>query len=316
LEVYLLSGDGIDMRASLHELSPQEILKMSIKNPVAKISLAVLSTIALCAAITEAASAAAVRTGFNTIPFTTLAANDDGSTGLVNLGFTANFFGTSYNQTYVNNNGNLTFTAALGTYTPFGITAGSTPIIAPFFADVDTTVTGSSPVTYGTGTIGGYAAFAANYVNVGYFGSPATKNNSFQVVLINRPDTGTGNFDIEFNYDQIQWETGTASSGSSAGLGGSSARAGYSNGAGTFFEFAGSGVNGAFLDGGPTATSLIANSLNSGGVLGRYTFNARNGAVVVDPPTAVPEPADLLGTAVAGFAVIGLKRKLAAGKKK
>jgi hypothetical protein len=47
--------------------------------------------------------AAAVRTGLfsdNTLP-----ANDDGSSGLVGIGFGANFFGTSYNQVFVNNNG-------------------------------------------------------------------------------------------------------------------------------------------------------------------------------------------------------------------
>jgi len=70
---------------------------------------------------------------------TTLAANDDGSTGQVVLGFTANINATNYTQTYVNNNGNITFNNALGTYTPAAITNGGFgPIIAPFFADVDT----------------------------------------------------------------------------------------------------------------------------------------------------------------------------------
>ncbi|WP_310488239.1 nidogen-like domain-containing protein [Chamaesiphon sp. VAR_69_metabat_338] len=225
--------------------------------------MAVFSAVAVCASMAGSASAAAIRTGFSS---NSLAANDDGSAPMTSLGFTANLFGNSFSQTYVNNNGNLTFTGAFGDYTPTSIAGSNTPIVAPFFVDVDTTVTGSSIVTYGTGTVNGYAAFAANYVNVGYYGSTATKNNSFQVVLINRPDTGTGNFDIEFNYDQVQWETGTASGGNADGLGGSSARAGYSNGlsgaANVSYEFPGSAVNGAFLDGGPAGTSLIANSLN------------------------------------------------------
>ncbi len=135
-------------------------------------------------------------------------------------------------------------------------------------------------------------------------------------MLVDRSsDTGVGNFDIEYNYDQVQWETGSASGGT-GGLGGTSAHVGYSNGAGSFYEFAGSGVNGALLDNGSASTSLIANSLNSNGVLGRYTFEARNGTVEVPPadPAAVPEPSDMLGTALAGFAVIGLKRKLDSGK--
>lgn len=288
-----------------------------MKNPVAKISIAVLSTLALSVAMTAAASAAAVRTGlFNT---SSIPANDDGSAPITALGFDANFFGNTYANTYVNNNGNFTFTGELGTYTPFGLTSTATPIIAAFFADVDTRGPGSSLVSYGQGTVNGYNAFGANYVNVGYYPSRTDKINDFQLVLIDRSDTGAGNFDIEFNYDQVQWETGGASGGTN-GLGGNSARVGFSNGTGapgSFFELGGSAVNGAFLDGGPAGTSLIANSLNSNGVLGRYTFNARNGGVIVPPPdaTAVPEPSDIIGTVVAGFAVIGLKRKLTSGKK-
>ena len=70
-----------------------------------------------------------------------LPANDDGSTGLVNLGFTINFFGVSTNQVYVNNNGNITLGQPFFTYTPTALNSanGGIPIIAPFFADVDTT---------------------------------------------------------------------------------------------------------------------------------------------------------------------------------
>jgi Nidogen-like len=278
---------------------------MSAINPVAKLSMAVFSAVAVCASMAGSASAAAIRTGFSS---NSLAANDDGSAPVTSLGFTANFFGNNFSQTYVNNNGNLTFTGSLSTYSPFGLNgATSTPIIAAFFSDVDTRGTGSSIVTYGTGTANGHNAFAANYVNVGYFPNGTDKLNSFQIVLVDRADTGAGNFDIEFNYDKTQWDLNNA-------------RIGYSNGSGTpgsYYEFAGSGVSGAFLDGGPAGTSLIANSLNSDGVLGRYTFNARNGTVNVPPadPNAVPEPADFVGTALAGFAVVALKRKLATSKK-
>lgn len=58
----------------------------------------------------------AIRPGFaaNTLP-----GNDDGSTGLVPIGLTANFFGTNYSALFVNNNGNLTFDAPLAEFTPF-----------------------------------------------------------------------------------------------------------------------------------------------------------------------------------------------------
>ncbi len=275
-----------------------------------------LTSVVISAAMTGVASAAAIRTGFSS---NTLPANDDGSTGLVNLGFTANFFGTSYTSTYVNNNGNLTFTGPLATFTPFGLVGTNTPIIAAFFADVDTRGTGTSPVTYGTGTVNGRTAFGANYVNVGYFSAQSNKLNDFQLLLIDRADTGAGNFDIEFNYNKVQWETGGASGGVN-GLGGTPAAVGYSNGlsgaANRSFQLPGSLTSGALLDGGPSGTSLIANSLNSDGVLGRYTFNARNGAVVVNPPTtAVPEPFTIVGTMIGGAAALRIRKRLKATNK-
>jgi hypothetical protein len=210
--------------------------------------------------------------------FTTnvLPANDDDSTGLVPLPFAVNFFGRSYSGLYVNNNGNVTFDVPLSGFTPFDLTSTSTVIIAPFFADVDTEGIGSDAVTCGVGTVDGRQAFGVNWINVGYFSSHADKLNSFQLVLINRSDTGPGNFDIEFNYALTQWETGDANGGS-GGLGGASARAGYSNGTGspgTFFELSGSAVNGAFLDSN-TETGLIYRGRN-----GRTGLIVRGGQVV------------------------------------
>jgi len=99
-----------------------------------------------------------------------LPANDDGSTGLVNLGFTANINSTNYTQTYVNNNGNITFNNPLGTFTPSAISGGAFgPIIAAFFADVDTRAAGSLPVTYGSTTLTGFNVFGVDYIHVGVF---------------------------------------------------------------------------------------------------------------------------------------------------
>lgn len=221
----------------------------------------------------------------------TLSANDDYYTGLVNIGFNINFFGNNYSSLYANNNGNVTFNAPLGTYTPFNIISTGVPMLAPFFADVDTRGAGSGLMQYGQATLGSHSAFGVNWINVGYYGSHTDKLNSFQLILIDRSDIAAGDFDFEFNYDQIQWETGDASSGS-GGLGGASARAGWSNGTSTAYEIAGSAVNGAFLDTN-AGSGLIHNSLNSN-TLGQYVFQVRNGAVVDPNPNHVPEPATLL----------------------
>jgi hypothetical protein len=213
---------------------------------------------------------AQIRNGFdaNIVP-----ANDDGSTDLIPLGFTINFFGTSYSGAYVNNNGNLTFDEPLITYTPEPLSSAGLTVIAPFWADVDTRA--GNVTRYGTGTVDGHPAFGATWRDVGYYSFGADKLNSFQVILIDRSDIGAGAFDIEYNYEQVQWETGDASGGS-GGLGGSSVRVGYSNGSDVNFELEGSAVNGALIDGGPNA--LISHELNSG-IDGRYLFFVRGGLV-------------------------------------
>ena len=219
------------------------------------------------------ASAQAVRNlaGFST---NVLAANDDGSTALVATGLSMNFFGTTYTGLYVNNNGNVTFTSAYSPYTPSGLISVGQPIIAPFFADVDTRGSGSGLVHYGNDTVNGRPAFGVEWPAVGYYSAHTNKLNTFELILINRTDTGAGNFDIEMNYGTILWETGDASGGSN-GLGGVSAAAGYSNGTtpGTY-QFPGSLVNGALINGGPNA--LISNDLGSS-TLGRYLFTVRSG---------------------------------------
>jgi hypothetical protein len=233
----------------------------------------------------------------------TLAATDDFSTGQVNLGFNANFFGTSFSQAFVNNNGNVTFDSALFTFTPFALTpASTTRIIAPFFADVDTRGNGSGVTQYGTANLGGKAVFGVNWINVGYFNQQTNKLNSFQLILTSRADIGAGDFDIEFNYDKVQWETGNANAGVN-GLGGISATAGFAAGNGVdAFQLAGSLVNGALLDGGPNA--LISNRLNSN-VDGRYIFEVRNGAIIVLPPTPqIPVPG-ALPMLLSGLVLVG-----------
>ena len=233
----------------------------------------------------------AIEPGFDA---NTLPPNDDGSTSAVALGFTVDFFGITRSEVFVNNNGNVTFDATLSTFTPFDLTSTGQEIIAPFFADVDTRSAGD-PVTYGSGTFEGRPAFGVNWLNVDYFSSdPAhTNRNFFQLILVDRSDVAAGDFDIVFNYDQIQWEAGEASGSDEEGLGGSSARVGYSNGtgdAGTFFELDGSAINGAFLDGGPNA--LISDRLNSN-VDGRYIFESRGGGINpgTPPQEAIAVPA-------------------------
>ena len=239
---------------------------------------------------------------------------------LTSFGFSGpiNFEGFQFSNVYVNNNGNITFTQPLSIFTPFPLVGNGFPIIAPYFGDVDTRgappndpsqpnnvgVTGWGTANFtepnGQGT---HPGFGVTYNMVGYFNSHEDKLNTFQVLLIDRSDTGAGNFDIVFLYDGIQWETGDASGGS-GGLGGTSARVGFTNGSTFAFELPGSGVNGALLDGGPD--SLTGHTTNCGGELGCYIFNVRNGIV-----GTTPEPGSFLlfGSGLIGVAQMLRRRK-------
>lgn len=207
----------------------------------------------------------------------TLPANDDGSSDAVDVPFPLTFFGQEYDQLFVNNNGNVTFGSDLAQYTPSDLTGPTdVPIIAPFFADVDTRDPGSAQVTYGASPDG--STFCVNWADVGYFGEHSDLLDTFQL-LLTKDDTGEGrgpgDFDITFNYDQVAWETGDASDGVD-GLGGTSAAAGFSAGTGfpgTFVQLPGSFENGALLDGGPDA---LVSGFQGTTTPGRYIFEVRN----------------------------------------
>ncbi len=262
---------------------------------VSAIAVVVIGSVGLVGAASSTAGALgpnAIRPGFDSSVF---AGNDDGST-TVALPFPVHFFSSTYNDAFLNNNGNLTFDAALPTFTPFDLSAAGRVIIAAFFADVDTRV--GNTATYGSGTVDGRPAWGVNWNGVACFDQNPSVLNYFQLLLIDRSDITAGDFDIEFNYDQIQWETGTASGGNANCLEGDSARVGYSDGSPTHtFELPGSAVNGAFLDTNST-TGLVHNSLNST-QLGRYVFPVRNG----EPRTSTTVATSLSGGSQSGASI-------------
>jgi hypothetical protein len=213
-----------------------------------------------------------------------LGRSDDGSTARITLPFSINLFGTTQNSVFINNNGNITFNSALSSFTPFTINSRTPPIIAPFFADVDTRNTASGIVQFSDAPIlfDGRQAFCVSWGGVGYYSSHADKLNSFQLLLVDRSDTGAGNFDVVMNYDQIRWETGDADGGTS-GLGGTSAGAGISSGNGdttAFFQVPGSLVRSGLLD--SNATTGLSRTSHFSTVPGRHVFAVRGGKPVTD----------------------------------
>lgn len=243
------------------------------------------------AAFSAPAAAGPVAAGFTNLG--TVARCDDCATSRIATDFSLNYFGNSYTGFYISNNGYLTFQSGQSTYTPSGLGSGyvGQPIIAPFFADVDTRPAAGGTVTYGTGSYAGRDAYGVTWNSVGYYNQQTDKTNTFQVLLVNRSDLATGDFDIYFNYDRILWETGSASGGVN-GFGGVPAAAGFNagtgNAPGTFFEIPGSRETRTFIDSG---TNPLIQQTNDG-TRGQYLFQVRAGSVIVPPPSpgAVPEP--------------------------
>lgn len=158
-----------------------------------------------------------------------MAPNDDGSTGLIPIPFTFCLYGDTYTGIYINNNGNVSFISPFGTYSAAGFPSGTYRMVAPFWGDVDTRGIGEvwHKVTP--------TAVYINWVNVGYFNSMTDKTNTFQLILTNGNDPviGIGN-NVAFCYSDMQWTTGSASSGVN-GFGGTPATVGANRGNGVDF---------------------------------------------------------------------------------
>jgi hypothetical protein len=231
---------------------------------------------------------------------TRLPANDDDSSPAISLRVPFPFFGIPQPTLFVNNNGNITFTSPLSDFTPFVFPSGN-KIIAPYFADVDTTGPpdvagdGLNDVYFsertnqsdliGIATIVNKAfggaftatrAFVATWDHVGYFSSHVDKLNTFQVVLTTN---GVQSFVI-FHYldNGMQWEAGDADSGVGGfipiGGTGTSAAAGFDAGDNVNF----STVTGSLM---PGISTILHNGSNIS-VPGQWVFQVNTS--VIPPP--------------------------------
>ena len=181
--------------------------------------------------------------------------NDDGSSELINLPFTFDFYGNQYNSLYINNNGNISFVSPYITFTPNPFPDSSYNMIAPFWADVDTRGTYDSlGVFAGDGGSVWYkitpTSLIVNWNQVGYFSNHTDLVSTFQLIISNGSDSlvsAGGN--VSFCYQDMQWTTGDASSGV-GGFGGAPATVGVNVGNGTdFFQVGQFDQGGTTFDG-------------------------------------------------------------------
>jgi MYXO-CTERM domain-containing protein len=142
------------------------------------------------------------------------------------------FYDGTYTTTYINNNGNISFLSGLSAFTPDAFPGASQPMIAPFWADVDTRDSSCTTGVGGGTTCGNPTSdgvwwsmapgqFVVTWDHVGYFACHPTPSMSFQLILTSTGCTGSSadggstgtNFDIEFRYAECGWEVGEASGG-------------------------------------------------------------------------------------------------------
>ena len=153
----------------------------------------------------------------------------------VEPGFDIQFFGKTYQEFFINSNGNLSFNAPLESFTPEAFCLEGPSLIAPFFADVDLSRGGS--ISYYVDPERHYVI--VSWVEVGYFGceAPCDMTNTFQAILTDgslrvvRGQILPFETNIIFNYGDMQWTAGN-SSGGIDGLGGVPATVGVNEGNG------------------------------------------------------------------------------------
>jgi len=214
---------------------------------------------------------------------------DNTNSGSVSLCFSICFCGTRYTNIWINEAGNVTLDGPFSghdlqvpTFAPAKrLCSLDRAIFAPFWADVDTT--GVGIVGWGCSCafvpgIGTRSAFGATWRGVGYQKGNIDKTNSFQVIIIDRSDRALGDFDLQYRYSGIQWDTADSCFGNNGlclpgGVAGIPARAGYAGGTNCCFELPGSGKCDALLDSGSNA--LVKNHLGPGPA-GVFTWQFKN----------------------------------------
>lgn len=212
------------------------------------------------------------------VSYTNFPGNDDSSTGNIALPFTFTLYGTNYTSCWINNNGNITFSGALSTFTSAGFPFTGTPMVAPFWADVDTRI--GNTVKYKVET----HRLIVTWPGVGYYNQQTNLLNTFQCIISDGTAAGglgVGN-NVAFYYGDMQWAEGQFSGGVN-GFGSNPATAGINQGNGTdYVQIGRFGVNSSAYDGGggnPDGINYIDYEC--------FTFNATGNTINNNLPPSV-----------------------------
>lgn len=209
--------------------------------------------------------------------------NDDDVTLPINLPFSFDLYGTSYNQVYINSNGNLSFDAPFDAFSSTGFPVAGIPMVAALWADVDSRNDTSGVVWYKLEP----HRLTVIWDHVGYYYRYGDKRNTFELILSDGTDpvVGVGN-NVCFCYDDMQWTTGDASDGS-GGFGGTPATAGVNKGDGVnYIQIGRFDHNGSDYDG-PGGAADGVNWLDRR----HLCFSVSTGAGDNVPPVGIGFPA-------------------------
>lgn len=220
--------------------------------------------------------------------------NDDGYSEFVDLsgvfGDGLNFYGAVYTGLYVNTNGSVTFGSPLASFTPFDITAGAAPGFFAFFADIDTrggattagaggTSSGANLVWYDLDATTGRVTIT--WDDVGHFDAATDRTAAFQIILENasgQAGRAAGDFNVMFRYEDVNWTAGDGT----GGLGGETARAGWSAGDGaTHHELPASGDQAAML--------ALETDVGNTGIPGVWYWEVASGEIPVTLSITAPD---------------------------
>lgn len=118
---------------------------------------------------------------------------------------------------YVSTNGTISIGRAFTDYPTSDDAPPPVPVLAPFWADVDTRLDGESPESGAIWVDMTDSVVTVTWDRVGVFRRNAEMTNTFQLQIVKR---GDGDADILFRYESITWDTGTApmDAGARAGI--------------------------------------------------------------------------------------------------
>ena len=215
--------------------------------------------------------------GFVDCNASSMGARDDGAVGPINLGFTVDWFGTSYGSIYINNNGGFVFNDGGGDFTAYrgvDLQTATRPYVLPLFTDIDTRYT-DGVVTYGPlDNTDPSAGFCINWIDVGEYGG-FEEDYSFQVILTN---LGGGDIDLEFNYDRVSVPTNVVNN---------TFEVGYTAGDKTNYQILADSTDPAATVAGNLVSQKFPASCT---VAGRYIYEIRSSGNPTPAPTPTPEP--------------------------